>query len=197
MAQLSQALPFNEQIDFYKNQLKRVVSLIRRDYEQMHEEQSKKMEDWMQAKKVELENMYGEKDPIHDLEISMHVENSGLLKADLEANSKEIEALRREHEVKVSRLKEVEKLVDLEREQVSESLEKKQVEVGQINEELIALTNDYNHINVNKESLEYEISVYKRLVESQLSGGVSSVVTIKDEKPLKEESNQSIEVNEN
>ncbi len=81
--------------------------------------------------------------------------------------------------------------------QVSESLEKKQVEVGQINEELIALTNDYNHINVNKESLEYEISVYKRLVESQLSGGVSSVVTIKDEKPLKEESNQSIEVNEN
>ncbi len=155
------------------------------------------MEDWMQAKKVELENMYGEKDPIHDLEISMHVENSGLLKADLEANSKEIEALRREHEVKVSRLKEVEKLVDLEREQVSESLEKKQVEVGQINEELIALTNDYNHINVNKESLEYEISVYKRLVESQLSGGVSSVVTIKDEKPLKEESNQSIEVNEN
>ncbi len=191
MAQLSHVLPFNEQIDFYKNQLKRVVSLIRKDYEQMHEEHTKKMEEWMQMKKIELENIYGEKDPIHDLEISIHVENSEQLKAELEGNVKEIEALNKQNEVKMIKLKELEIKLDLERDRISENLNEKQKEVGTINENLIGLTNDYNHINMHKKSLDYEMSVYKRLIDSQLTGGMTGVVTIKDDKALKQSKQES------
>jgi hypothetical protein len=56
-----------------------------------------------------------------------------------------------------------------------------------LNDELLALTNDYNHINVNKATLEYEINVYKRLLDSQLDrfgtkGQVETVVAVPKEK---------------
>lgn len=104
MSHLSQVLPFNEQVDFYKDQLKRVISLIRRDYETMHTEQTIKMEDWMRAKKEELEQIYAEKDPIHDLEISLNVENSAQLKEVMDRNEKEMEELKADNEKKLKKL---------------------------------------------------------------------------------------------
>jgi hypothetical protein len=56
-----------------------------------------------------------------------------------------------------------------------------------LNEELNALTNDYNHINVNKATLEYEINVYKRLLDSQLNGFIKHMpepVTVVAPKPV-------------
>jgi hypothetical protein len=69
---------------------------------------------------------------------------------------------------------------------VNETLEAQQNEVKRLNEELLALTNDYNHINVNKATLEYEINVYKRLLDSQLDrfgkNTVETVVAVPKEK---------------
>jgi chromosome segregation ATPase len=168
MAQLSTALPFNEQIEFYKDQLKRVISNIRKDYEQLHMDQTREMEEWMKMKKEELSNMYNEKDPLHDMEMNMHLENIEQLRDAYDANIKEIEDLKRDQGLMAARLQQVEEQVDLGRAHVNETLDAQNVEVKRLNEELQALTNDYNHINVNKATLEYEINVYKRLLDSQL-----------------------------
>jgi len=168
MAQLSTALPFNEQIEFYKDQLKRVISNIRKDYEQLHMDQTREMEEWMKMKKEELANMYNEKDPLHDMEMNMHLENMETLRDAYDANIKEIEDLKRNHNLMAGRLQQVEEHVDMERAHVNDTLEAQNCEVKRLNEELMALTNDYNHINVNKATLEYEINVYKRLLDSQL-----------------------------
>lgn len=168
MAQLSTALPFNEQIEFYKDQLKRVISNIRKDYEQLHMDQTREMEEWMKMKKEELANMYNEKDPTHDLEMNMHLENIEQLRDAYDANLKEIEDLKRAQNSMAGRLQQVEEHVDMERAHVNDTLEAQNAEVKRLNEELQALTNDYNHINVNKATLEYEINVYKRLLDSQL-----------------------------
>lgn len=168
MAQLSTALPFNEQIEFYKDQLKRVISNIRKDYEQLHMDQTREMEEWMKMKKEELANMYNEKDPLHDMEMNMHLENIETLRDAYDNNNKEIEDLKRNHNLMAARLQQVEEHVDMERAHVNDTLEAQNNEVKRLNEELQALTNDYNHINVNKATLEYEINVYKRLLDSQL-----------------------------
>jgi prefoldin subunit 5 len=168
MGLLILALPFNEQIEFYKDQLKRVISSIRKDYEQLHYDQTREMEEWMKMKKEELANMYNEKDPLHDIEMNMHLENIEQLRNAYDANGKEIEDLKRNHDAMAKRLQTVEQHVDLERIFVNETLEVQQVEVKRLNEEIAALTNDYNHLNVNKATLEYEINVYKRLLDSQL-----------------------------
>ena len=187
MAQLSQALPFNEQIEFYKDQLKRVISNIRKDYETLHLDQTREMEEWMKMKKEELASMYNEKDPLHDMEMNMHLENIEQLRDSYDANAKEIEDLKRNHEAMAKRLQSVEEHVDMERAHVNETLEVQQNEVKRLNEELMALTNDYNHINVNKATLEYEINVYKRLLDSQLDRfgkqPVEVVVAVPREKP--------------
>jgi len=169
MAQLSTALPFNEQIEFYKDQLKRVISNIRKDYEQLHMDQTREMEEWMKMKKEELAQMYNEKDPLHDMEMNMHLENIETLRDAYDNNVKEIEDLKRNHNLMAARLQQVEEHVDMERAHVNDTLEAQNNEVKRLNEELNALTNDYNHINVNKATLEYEINVYKRLLDSQLN----------------------------
>lgn len=168
MSQLGTVLPFNEQIEFYKDQLKRVISNIRKDYEQLHMDQTREMEEWMKMKKEELSSMYNEKDPLHDMEMNMHLDNIEQLREAYDSNIKEIEDLKRNHNLMAGRLAQVEEHVDMERAHVNDTLEAQNTEVKRLNEELQALTNDYNHINVNKATLEYEINVYKRLLDSQL-----------------------------
>ena len=167
MEQLSHALPFNEQVEFYKGHLKRVISSIRKDYEKLESDQAALMDEWIKTKKDELANMYADKDPLEDLEASNNLENIRQLKAVSEANSKEIEQLKRSHEQKFQLLQAVEDRLDAERGKVNDTLEAKQKVAKQLNTELDALTDDFNHINVNKATLEYEISVYKRLLNSQ------------------------------
>lgn len=141
----------------------------------------------MKMKKEELASMYNEKDPLHDMEMNMHLENIEQLRDSYDANAKEIEDLKRNHEAMAKRLQSVEEHVDMERAHVNETLEVQQNEVKRLNEELMALTNDYNHINVNKATLEYEINVYKRLLDSQLDrfgkAPVEVVVAVPREKP--------------
>jgi hypothetical protein len=131
-------------------------------------DQTREMEEWMKMKKEELANMYNEKDPLHDMEMNMHLENMETLRDAYDANIKEIEDLKRNHNLMAGRLQQVEEHVDMERAHVNDTLEAQNCEVKRLNEELMALTNDYNHINVNKATLEYEINVYKRLLDSQL-----------------------------
>lgn len=119
-------------------------------------------------KKEELANMYNEKDPLHDMEMNMHLENIETLRDAYDNNIKEIEDLKRNHNLMAARLQQVEEHVDMERAHVNDTLDAQNTEVKRLNEELQALQNDYNHINVNKATLEYEINVYKRLLDSQL-----------------------------
>lgn len=168
MEQLGQILPFNEQVEFYKDQLKRVISNIRKDYEQLHLDQTREMEEWMSLKRIELENMNNKVDPSHELEMSICMENIGNLRENFEANTKELDALKRYQEQLAARLQQLEENVDMERQNINSTLESQEDEVRRLHSELEALTNDCNHVNVNKATLEYEINVYKRLLDSQL-----------------------------
>ena len=168
MEQLGKVLPFNEQIEFYKDQLKRVISNIRKDYEQLHIDTTREMEEWMTMKKVELEAMNNQKDPSHELEMSICMENMGNLRDNYEANTKELDNLKRYQDQMAARLQHLEENMDLERVHINETLESQEEEVRRLHGELEALTNDCNHVNVNKATLEYEINVYKRLLDSQL-----------------------------
>lgn len=168
MEQLGQVLPFNEQIEFYKDQLKRVISNIRKDYEQLHIDSTREMEEWMSVKRIELENIHNLKDPAQELEMSICMENIGTLRENFEANTKELDDLRRGQEEMALKLQFLEENVDLGRASVNETLESQDEELRRLNAEIEALTNDCNHVNVNKATLEYEINVYKRLLDSQL-----------------------------
>lgn len=115
MFHLQNALPVNDQIEFYKDQLKKVIKNIRRDYEQLSEEQSREMQEWMNMKTEELASKYKERDLAHDLELDILTENKENLNEQLHLNNKEIGGLRREQEDLAKRLAEMEEFLDFER----------------------------------------------------------------------------------
>lgn len=168
MSQLGDALPFNDQIEFYKDQLKRVISNIRKDYEQLHLEQTREMEEWMRQKAEELANKARERDPAHDLEMGIQLENIESLREAYSENAKELDDLRRNNDGLNRRLHSMEEHLESERSHLNETLNDQSVEIKRLNDELANLLNDYNHINTNKATLEYEMQVYKRLLDSQL-----------------------------
>ena len=55
MSQLEDVLPSKDQGEFYKDQLKRVIANIRKDYEQLHLEQKREIEEWMRIKADEFQ----------------------------------------------------------------------------------------------------------------------------------------------
>ncbi len=167
MNQLSEALPFNDQIEFYKDQLKRVINNIRKDYEQLHMEQTREMEEWMRVKTEELAAKAREKDPVHELEMEIQLENIENLRETFDLNLKEIDMLRKQHEAMSKQLQAVEQHVEVERSRLNETLSAQNDEAQRLNDDLNTLLNDYNAISTNKASLEYEMQVYKRLLDSQ------------------------------
>jgi chromosome segregation ATPase len=168
MGQLGEALPFNDQIEFYKDQLKRVINNIRKDYEQLHHEQTREMEEWMKIKSEELEAKARERDPVHELELGIQLENMEQLRDTFEQNNKELDDLKRHYNEMTQRLQSSEQIIEIERVNLSDTLNAQSGEVHKLNDDLEALLNDYNHVNANKATLEYEIQVYKRLLDSQL-----------------------------
>jgi len=167
MAQLGTVLPFNEQIEFYKDQLKRVISNIRKDYEQLHLDQTREMEEWMKIKRLEIDDLNAKQDPTRDLELNICLENIANLKDIFDNNVDELHELKRIQSEKAKRLENLEKFIDLERNRIMDTLEAQEREVDRLKAELVNLTNDVNHVNSNKSTLEYEINIYKRLLNSQ------------------------------
>ncbi len=151
-----------------KDQLKRVIANIRKDYENLNMEQARELDEWMRMKTEELAAVASKRDPIHDLEMGLQLENMEQLRDTQALNYKEIEALRCQNEMMTQRLQAIEGHLEVERTQLNETLEKQNEEVAALTQTLDQLLNDYNHINANKATLEYEMQVYKRLLDSQL-----------------------------
>ena len=168
MAQLGDALPFNDQVEFYKDQLKRVIANIRKDYEQLHQEQQRELEEWMRVKSEEIALKAAENDELHELELGIQLENIQTLRDTFDANSKELADLKMHGAEMQNRLQATESHIENERLNLHETLSAQNVEKEKLNSDLDSLLNDYNHLNANKATLEYEIQVYKRLLDSQL-----------------------------
>jgi intermediate filament protein if len=168
MSQLGEALPFNDQIEFYKDQLKRVISNIRKDYEQLHLEQTREMEEWMRQKTEELAARARERDPVHDLEMGIQLENIEQLRETYEANLKEMEELRRQQDCLSRRLQGLEEHLEAERANINQTMEEQNDKIKKLKDLIDQLLADYNLISTNKATLEYEMQVYKRLLDSQL-----------------------------
>jgi hypothetical protein len=145
-----------------------VIANIRKDYENLNMEQARELDEWMRMKTEELAAVAAKRDPIHDLEMGLQLENMEQLRDTQAINYKEIEALRCQNELMTQRLQAIEGHLEIERNQLNEHLERQNEEVAALTHNLDALLNDYNHINANKATLEYEMQVYKRLLDSQL-----------------------------
>jgi hypothetical protein len=139
MSQLGEALPFNDQIEFYKDQLKKVINNIRKDYEQLHQEQTREMEEWMKIKTEELEAKARERDPVHELELGIQLENMEQLRDTFEQNNKELDDLKRHYNEMTQRLQSSEQIIEIERVNLSETLNAQSVEVKKLNDDLEAL----------------------------------------------------------
>jgi chromosome segregation ATPase len=169
MSQLTDALPFTDQMEFYKDQLKRVVANIRKDYEQLHHDQTREIQEWMRVKTEEISQKHRERDPLQDLEFELHAENCENLRSSYGSAQQEMDDLRRHNEMLEKRLHAVENHFASEKNRIQERMEQQANEHVKANDDLSNLLNDYNHLNSNKASLEYEIQVYKRLLDSQLN----------------------------
>ena len=145
-----------------------MIANIRKDYEQLNIEQARELDEWMRMKTEELAAQASKRDPIHDLEMGLQIENMESLRDTQALNYKELEALRCQHELMSQRLQAVEGHLEAERGQLTEHLDRQNEEVTALTQSLDHLLNDYNHINANKATLEYEMQVYKRLLDSQL-----------------------------
>ncbi len=147
--------------------MKRVISNIRKDYEQLHLEQNRELEEWMRLKSEELAVKESEKAALHELEMGIQLETMESLRGTYDTNQKELDELKRQHELMAKQLESIEKHVEVERSNLNETLNLQNNEITKLNEDLGLLLNDYNHINANKANLEYEMQVYKRLLDSQ------------------------------
>ena len=176
MAQLGEALPFNDQVEFYKDQLKRVITNIRKDYEQLHMEQQRELEEWMRVKTEEIATKAAENDEIHELELGIQLENIQTLRDTFDQNNKELAELKLHGNEMHARLQATESHIENERLNLNETLSAQGLEKEKLASDLDGLLNDYNHLNANKATLEYEIQVYKRLLDSQLDRIVSETV---------------------
>lgn len=129
MSQLAEALPFNDQIEFYKDQLKRVIANIRADYEALNAEQQRELEEWMRVKQEELQEKAKQRDPMHDLELSMQMETIEGLRDTYDCNLKELDELKRQHDCLNKRLAHVEEHIESERVCIAETMAKQGEEV--------------------------------------------------------------------
>ena len=169
MNQLSDALPFNDQMQFYKDELKRVVSNIRKDYEQLNQDQLHEIQDWMKIKTEEISDKYNARDPAHDLEMELQAENIEKLRSTFGATNREKDDLLHKNEILHKRLQALEEHVELEKLKINETIRSKCEEEDALSNNVDQLVQDYNHLDKAKSTLEYEIQVYKRLLDSQLS----------------------------
>lgn len=168
MNQLGNILPFNDQVEFYKDQLKRVISNIRNDYESLNLEQQREMEEWVRVKTDELESKARLQDPLHELQMGIQIENLENLRDTYDQNAKELDDLKMNYDAMAKRLQDLENHVENARVDLTDTLDKQDNEIKNLNDEMKNLLDDYNHINTHKNNLEYEMHVYKRLLDSQL-----------------------------
>lgn len=178
MAQLGEALPFNDQVEFYKDQLKRVITNIRKDYEQLHMEQQRELEEWMRVKSEEIALKAAENDELHELELGIQLENIQSLRDTFDQQAKELADLKLHGQEMQTRLHATENHIEQERLNVSETIGAQNLEKDKLGGDLDSLLNDYNILNANKATLEYEIQVYKRLLDSQLDRMTPTHVTV-------------------
>lgn len=189
MSQLANILPFNDQVEFYKDQLKRVIKNIRSDYEQLNVEQQREMEEWMKVKTEEIASKSRQQDPIHELEMNIQIETLENLRDNYDINNKELEDLKLHYDNMAKRLQDLEHHIEDTRVNLNDTLDKQDNEIKNLNDDLGNLLDDYNHINSHKANLEYEIGVYKRLLDSQLQRFVPPT---EEAPPKAQEKNQTI-----
>jgi len=181
MRQLLSAYPFNDQIEFYKDQLKKVIRNIRQDYDQLSAEQQREMQEWMRIKTEEIENRFKVKDS--DLELGLNKESCGALRKTLQANSQGMNELAGYGQTMLKRLHELEEYAELERRRIGETLNAQTNEIDRLSGSIKGMEEDQEAMRSHEISLRSEINVYKRLLDTHLA---RQVVT-----EVKETSNQA------
>jgi hypothetical protein len=168
MSQLEDVLPSKDQTEFYRDQLKRVIANIRKDYEQLYLEQKREIEEWMHIKSDEFKMKAEDNQALNDLEMDIQLENIQTLRNEFDLNNQELDNLRAHNNQLNKRLQAGENVIENEKLSLNETLYAQERDKDKISDDLDNLLNEYNHLNANKRSLENEIQVYKNLLKTQV-----------------------------
>lgn len=167
MRQLLSAYPFNDQVEFYKDQLKKVIRNIRQDYDQLSAEQQREMQEWMRVKTEEIQQRYKQKE--NDLELDLNMETIGNLRSSFQSSVKDMDLLKKDQEALLKRLHELEEYADSERRRIGETLNAQTNEIDRLNYGIKNLCEEQATLQGQQISLRSEINVYKRLLETHLA----------------------------
>jgi hypothetical protein len=168
MSQLEDVLPSKDQTEFYRDQLKRVIANIRKDYEQLYLEQKREIEEWMRIKSDEFKMKAEDNQALNDLEMDIQLENIQTLRNEFDLNNQELDNLKAHNNQLNKRLQAGENVIENEKLSLNETLYAQERDKDKISDDLDNLLNEYNHLNANKRSLENEIQVYKNLLKTQV-----------------------------
>jgi translation initiation factor 2B subunit (eIF-2B alpha/beta/delta family) len=126
------------------------------------------LEEWMRLKTEELKRLEENREPFLEMEQRMQTDTLETLRDTHDSNEAELNELHRQHEQMLKRLKDIEECVKCERTLINDTQQAQQKLIDQINEDTDNIREDYNEIQANKTTLEYEIHVYKRLLNSEV-----------------------------
>lgn len=168
MSQLGECIPLNDQLEFYKEHLRRIIKDIRSDYESLAEEQARIFRDYMRSLIVQQQNQLKDRSG-SSLEIDLQASNVDMLKSSLSSGEKELSALKSDIKTLLKRLADLEEHAEQERIRIGELIAQQESERTSLIELINQLNNDCSQLHTNKAVLDYELQVYKRLIDSELS----------------------------
>jgi chromosome segregation ATPase len=173
----------NPRIDatqFYRLELKRAIDEIRNDFRELNEIEKRELEAWYKVKSEEI-RILAEKHVSSELLPNISLTNRGL-KETIDINHKELITLDSQQKDLERRLRELEDKQEKQRIETMLILEKQDSDIFDKKNMYQTYLNDYDHLLHNKDVIEFEINIYKRILDARCGKEEKKPVSInKDE----------------
>lgn len=166
MAEL-RSLQAGAQIDpaqFYRNELERAIRDIRNDFKELSDEQKRELQEFYQIKTEKLPLL--SQDSVSSPNTPTKTESNQSLKSSLDGGSREYDELRKQNADLISKLGKLEEQLDDKKQKNLEKVDALEKDIADTRAKLQELMDDYNNLINSKNSLEFEINTYRRLLES-------------------------------
>lgn len=172
----------NRRIDttqFYTRELHRAIEDIRNDFRQLNEIEKQELDDWYRIKSAEIRAL-GEKHANNDMLPNILLTNRSL-KETYEMNTKQTLTLEGNQKDLEKRLRDLEDQLEEKRRDHLFMMEKQDGTIAQKKNEIQTCLNDYDHLLHTKDVIEFEINIYKRILDSRCVTSVPKKDISKDD----------------
>lgn len=177
MAELRSLQAAGAQIDpaqFYRHELERAVRDIRNDFDELSEQQKRELEQWYKFKVEELAPKLAQRQEALLSSPSTDEPSESRLKSSLGEHHKELNELRVRNNELTSRMARLEETFEQNRRKHMYENERCDREMADLKARIYDQMLNCDELMTNKASLEFEINTYKRLLDSEETGGRKS-----------------------